>query len=740
MSNDITNPEFTTPSSDLYAEEEAALATAHAQAVAELNRLREQASIDDKMKGENPDYSLHEAKDIGQYVIPRRTGWKALLKIIHDPVPNIDFSANIYPAFDGILGDHFQSPYLLDPLDDHYESYEDLRDNLAAVRNFLLQTYYANTPDGMSPEKAKTALAEIAGFVGDGLYNNWLFLGLVPNHNPSKPFIDLSRAREGGGKGAQYIYEKILEYQRHSSWLRPFEKLTELFGGKVHPDWKLPPANQTHFRDFAFKTIKEDMSPEQMAAMAIANAQNRATAIEDRLSSIRDARALSTTATDLDAIGNHLLYTAQHMEEGVAHLSEPVRVNAVEIARDILRKLKLSIGGAATLDGLNMKPTDDMATLGAIKGVATVYERLLAWARSNNDAGILQHPSVIAATRAIGQLGLLAKLEGLRMAELAGNTALSTALREQIKRVPEAFKTTRGTTFGDLFDAIESGMNTILYRTQQVSVTGAKVGFSRENTLGQNLSSAPTAGIANQVNASQAAAERNAQAAQADQQAALAQAQKMHAQMAASARAAQQQGQQASTQAPPPQPSRSNATVGRSALRNAQNQQRTTPVKTNITSSATPLANLTPAQQMQAQRNATQAAAAQASREREEQLKHELQRQQQQQLLAKQQAQKAAAAAFAKVKATAQSLPPGMAESLRNSVSLKGVTGAPVVTGRAALNQKIQAEIAAKAPPAPPPGPAGATPISTNPNDPLRNPYVVPTPTGPKPSGPGRGF
>lgn len=754
MVSDVTDPNFHEPSSDIYTEDERRLNEDYAAAIAEYNQLMERLAPRQGNKSPFDHFEMYEAPGVGNYVIMKKPGWKELADLIgydyqkhgdYDSIKakatifaNIDFSANVYPAFDGILGDHFQSPYLLDPLDDKYESYKNLRDNIAAVRNFLLQSYFANPPEGLTAEKAREKLAEIAGFVGDGLYNNWLLGGVLPYHNPNKPFIDLTEARKPNGKGAQYIYEKILEHQKHSSWLRPFDAVKELFGGKAHPDWQLPGADATHFRDVVFKTVGTVMGD----AAALEAARSRIAAIESQLGGIRDARALSTTSADLDAIGNHLLYTAEHMEQGVAHLDKPVRERAVDIARDILNKLKLSLGGKPTMDGLGMKPSEDMATLGAIKGVATVFEKLLAWARSNNDAAIFQHPSVQAATRAIGEMGVLAKLEALRMAEAAGNHVMVGRIREQLARIPEVFKPAPGTRFSDLFEAIESGLNTILYRTQEVSVTGAKVGFSRENTLGQNLSNAPTAGIANQVSAHQAS-ERNAQVAQADQLAAMAEAHKIHAQMAATSRS--QQPQQSTTNAPQqqaaqaPAPARGSATVGRAALRSAQNQQRANASKTNITSSATPQANLTPAQQMQAARNATQAATAQASREREEQLKVELQRQQQQQLQARQQAQKATAAALAKT--TAQNLPPDIANALRNSVSLKGITGAPVLTGRAALNQKIQAEIQAKTAGAvtPPTNPATIAPMGTNPADPLRNPYVTP-PIAPKPSTPGRGF
>lgn len=722
MVTEITNEDFVARSSDVFSEEEAKLKAAHDLAIAELNRIREKASTEAAALSANGHYSVHTVEGIGKYVIPRRTGWKPLLEVIHDPVPNIDFSANIYPAFDGILGQHFNSPYLLDPLDDKFMSYESLRDNLAAVRNFLMQTYYANTPEGMTPEKAKQALADIAAFVGDGLYNNWRYYGVIPNHNPTQPFIDLDRARKENGKGAQYIYEKILEMQRHSNWMRPFDAVMELFGGKKHHDWKLPPANKTHFREKYGKDLAEG-EPDIRATVAATEAD--IAAMEARLADIRDAKLLSTVAQDLDHIGNHLIYTAEHMEAGgVAHLSAPVRRDAVEIALDILRKLKLSIGNASTLDGLQMKPTDDMAVLGAVKGVATTFERLLAWARGNNDAGILQHPSILAATQAIGQLGYLAKAEALRIATLARNPVLASTIGAQLRSLPEGYAKASDATFGGLLDKIGRGIDTVINRTQQVGVDGAEVGFSRENRLGSTLSAAPTAGSSNQVGADEAA-RRNAQAATADQLAAMAQAQKLNSQLAAQARTQQAQGQQ------PSAPPRSSATVGRQALQNARTQQR----QTSTSAPAPTTAPLTPAQQMATQRNNAAAnAALQAAHLREEQLHHE---QQQQQILAQQKAA-AAKAAMAKAQAAAKIDP-----NLLKGFDMKGVTGKPIMPGRAIDPKNVLKPIPKATTPTTAAAPAPSTtpkpaPITAE-DDKLKNPYTVQPPTAPNRGG-GRGF
>lgn len=688
MGSDITSEDFAAPSHVLE-EQQAALQAAHAQALAELRQIQSQASVEDTAGAATANYSMHDVAGVGRYVIPRRTGWKALLDIIHDPVPNIDFSANVYPAFDGVIGEHFQSPHLLDPLDDQYEArkflslhpghkpYEDLRDNIAAVRNFLMQQYYTCTPEGMSPEKAKQSLGEIAAFVGDGLYNNWLFMGILPNHNPTKPFVSLSKAQEPNGKGAQYLYEKILEHQRHSDWMRPFTAVMALFGGKSSFDWQLPPASETHFTDWVSKDLASKPAAPDPAAF-IAQAEGSVLAIEAQMAALRDAKALSQTAGDLDAIGSHLVYTATNME-GVAHISDPVRRDAVEIAKDILRKLKVSLGGAQVVDGLNMKPTDDVAALGAIKGVAMVYERLVAWARNNNDAEIFQHPAVMAATQAIGQLGYQAKREALRMATMAGDYEQIKSISEQMKRLPESFvMPSQGSRFGDLFAAVESGIDTIINRIQQVSVTGAKVGFSVDSNLGASLSAAPTAGISNQVGADDAA-KRNAQAMMAEQMAAQAQAQRINTQLAAQARAQQAmqpqgQGQSQSQQPAQQQPAQQrSAGVGRQALQTARAQQRQATSSTTSTVRP-PTMPMNAAQQQAAQRQATAASLA-AAHEREEQL-HRAQFQQAQQQAAALDKQKAAA------KAAATKIDPSLLKGVQSSMNMQGITGAPIMGGR----------------------------------------------------------
>ena len=671
MVNDTTSDLFVTPPSGVLDAQEQKLREAYAQAMAQYTIAQAAATRAAAVADDGKAYSRHEVPGLGVYVIPRRTGWQFLLDIIHDPVPNIDFSANIYPAFDGVIGQHFNNTRLLDPLDDHYEAYESLRDNIAAVRNFLMARYFAVDSTVTSPEARKN-LDEIAAFIGDGFYNNHYFGGIIPNHDPNKPHIDLSRAKEKGGAGAQYIYECVLAHERHSSGFRPLDAIIEFFGGKKAPNWKLPDAGKTHFTAMFHHDLpatQADGNNLNTATAAIAAAGASVNAIQARLDAVRDAKALTNSAGDLDHIGNYLVFTATHMD-GVAHLDEPVRRKAVDLAKDILKKLKISIGDLNVMGGLQLKPSEDMAVLGSIKGVAKVYERLLAWARNNGDSAIFQHPSVLAATQAIAQMGYLAKQEALRMATLAGDAVMANNISEQMKRLPESFRPRPGTKFGNLLDTIQSGMETILNRTQQVVVDGGQIGHSLNGDRG-GVSTVPTAGMGGQVSVNNAAG-RNEQAMIAADLAANVEAQRVNAQLAAQSR---KSGAQSQTQA---QSAPQRNSSGRQALGTAKAaKQQAATVSSSRVSTTAPL---TTAQQQAALR-ANTVAGLNAQR-----MQHDHHEEEEHAAQLRLEAQRRLAA-NAKAQATAAKIDPAMLKGF----NMNGVTGPVVTAGRVPKPNEILA-------------------------------------------------
>ncbi len=638
------------------------------KARAELGAMTEAASAADKLAEEKSEYSLHEVPGIGRYAVVRKTGWHALLKVIHDLQANIDFSANAYPTFDGTICRHFNSSPLANPLDDNYYATKNLRDNIAAVRNFLMESYYVDTPPGMTPEKAKQALDEIAKYVGQGLDNNYKFLGVIANHQLGKPFISIDRASEPNGAGAQYLYEKILEMHRQSSWMRPFSAVIALFGGAAPPDWMLPPAHKTEFTDLFSHDIAPGGTVPGPTPEALKNGIKNVEILEGARLNAIDKHDLSTTALDLNMMGNQLLHSASDMQN-VANLSEPVRRDAIEIAKDILRKLKMTIGDVSVKDGLNLPPTDDASALGAIKGVSMIYERMIGWAR-NIDSTIMQHPSVMAGVQAIGQIGYLAKREALRMAKIAGNKELVEQISSEMGKVPTAYTTSADTKVGGLLDKIESGMNVLMSRVQTINGPNAQIGNSASKDVGSSINQAPTAGLGQQTSAaghsSSEAAKLNAQLLASEQayQQALAQ--------------RQQQQQNKRVQQDPQQQQRP---AGRQAFQQQRTQRQTTTVTTTTNTQPNPAQR----QNLNQQHN-NAARIAQLQHEQEEQ---DTQQRRTQEAMRQQAAVQAKAAA---AKAAAQKIDPNMLKGFQNATNTRGM-------GPVATVKKQAAPVTAPTPP-----------------------------------------
>ena len=566
----MADTEQNEPTLNQLAREAQALDNAIARATDELNEISAAASEADRIADQAADdnCSIHEVTGVGRYAIPNEPGWAALLDIVHDPSVDINYSPNLYPIFDNVIQRITASPYLDNPDEPKYDSrtFRHLRDNLAGVRNFLMQTYYAETPEGMSSADAKRALEEIATFLGEGLNNNLRLGGLIPNHDPTKPFIDLSQASEPNGAGAQYIYEEILRMQRQSNWWRPFAQITALFGGKKPVDWMLPAAMTTPFLESSAEIAVKGHIAEEAVAHRLLHLQNERDALEGAIEH-------TALAIDMETMGNNLLATADRLND-VSQLSDPVQRNAIDIAKDILRKLKIQIGDKNLLDGLQMSAQDDRQALGGIQGVAMVYERLLAWGRGI-DASIAQHPSIMAATQAVGQLGYLAKLEALRVATTIGNGLLADRIAARIAALPPVYKNVDAANFGELLNRVEGGIDTVLNRIQAIQGPGAGVGHTPDKQLGSYMNSAPIAGLSMQLTGDGAnrdsVGKRNTEVLAAEEAAIKAQASRLNSMNADRAR---QQGQSTT------QPARS-ATRGQQAVQQARQQQRTSNTAAN---------------------------------------------------------------------------------------------------------------------------------------------------------------
>lgn len=388
---------------------------------------------------------------VGRWLIPRRNTLEEHLALVKDKERDIDFSPANYPAFDAKFTEKYAGTGFFEPLHDNFPKYTGLRNNLATVRNYMLQLYF---PDNSPDDQLRIQhLGQIAEYLAEGLSNDRAFFGLLPVHNPFKPFIDVNMASAPDGEGARYLYQKILEMQRHSNWTRPFSALTSMFGGAAYGQWDLPSLQDSAF---AHDAADDEPNPRNIGA-EIATLATTYDVLENKRESLVTRQHQSSAASDLDTIGNQLLFSYYQMRDAVEDLSAPIRREAIDIAHEILRRLSVKLGATSVSNGISFKPTDDNAALGSSSGVGRILVRMAGMMRALGD-DMMSNPIIAGAHEAMGQLAYLAKLEALHMANAAGDTKLASSIRGQLSQLRAFGQGLEGKSFGDLLDKMKDGV------------------------------------------------------------------------------------------------------------------------------------------------------------------------------------------------------------------------------------------------------------------------------------------
>lgn len=426
--------------------------------------------IDDlKQEAENfVPYPIERVREnVGRWLVPKDSSIEAHYGLVTDRVRDIDFSPANYPTFDNVVTQRYAGPGFFDPLHDKFPKYAGLRDNLATVRNFILEQYF---PDHSTNDPARMKqLAQIATFVADGMNNDRVFLPALfgnliplPHINPFTPSIDVVLASAPDGEGARYLYSKILEMQRQSNWTRPFEALTELLSGTTHSQWGLA-ALPPRASDFE---LGDDGSAIGEKIDELSTLHND---LERRRGDLGQRARLSDAASDLNALADQLLLTFYQVQERAEDMAAPIRREAIDLAHDILNKLKVKLGERPVDMGLGFKPEDDNAAVGATSGVGRVLQRMIGMMRGVGEDPMAMQ-GVAEAHHALGQLAYLAKLEALRMASASGNTKLAGGIRGQLSQLRQFGKGLEGKTFGGLLDKIDKGISTMRQRMRVLGI------------------------------------------------------------------------------------------------------------------------------------------------------------------------------------------------------------------------------------------------------------------------------
>ncbi len=405
----------------------------------------------------------------GKFIIPRHNTWAAHHMLVTDPIYNLDYSPSSYPFFDQRIHERVDYAPFYDAADRKYAAYDVLRENVAIMRNYVMSEFFPDGSVDKEDQRKVRQMAQIADFIGNGLNNDRLL------RNPFKPRISMERANMPG-TGAQYLYEQIKKQETYYNWMMPILLPIYFVTGRTYKNWGLPSLEDSPFSDHALRqpppTSVQQLSDEELLDLC------------SRVDKGHAPHSVSHAyAEGLNQIGDGFAH-ASHMQQGVDSLQEPTKRESVELAKEILRKLKVKIGEALINNGLTPVAVNNFTILESLKGVVQVYEYHLQ-KLALQDNHILENPAIRQAADAIGKFGFVAKMEALRIAESSQDTSLVRALREELLRLPAHWQHPKELKFKELLGQIESGMDTVVMRMAQLAdhdpTSQAWLGFDKKD-------------------------------------------------------------------------------------------------------------------------------------------------------------------------------------------------------------------------------------------------------------------
>ncbi|MBY0355305.1 MAG: hypothetical protein K2Q12_06190 [Rickettsiales bacterium] len=392
---------------------------------------------------------------VGKFVRPRENTWiRHELAVIG---AGLDFNTKRY-EFDQILAHFANLPKAFDASDRRYEQYADLRMNLAVMRNFLLNHFF---PDGdvendTKDREAAHSLNQIAMHIGQMLHRGQSW---VPNLGPS---VSLSRAGEKGD-GAAAIYEKLRHGQTVRNLLSPVLVPLNFVRNRSNMHWRLPPLHETPFDP---RNLNAPLDTVSTGGDVDSTNGGR----PDAQGVLPDRERWNVVSHSFDDIGAGLAGAVVPFS-AVDHLSQAVKDRAIELAREILEKLKLKFSDVPLEELIDRVDTSEVyKLLSETQKLSELFYTQAARATQHDDA-IFYDKEIQTAFEALGKLSVQAKLQALKYAEESGSSENAMAIAKQIESMPAGWRKTGDVTVGQLLGSVHIGLEKILQRLHEQSQT-----------------------------------------------------------------------------------------------------------------------------------------------------------------------------------------------------------------------------------------------------------------------------
>lgn len=364
----------------------------------------------------------------------------------------LTYSIQNFPYFDGEIAKYYPNAALTDPNNITYAQYQPLRKNIAVLRNFILSHLLQNA-DANLEETANNYVRTIANTIGEALKRGSNVL-----RNPFEPALTIKETNVLG-HGGTTIYQLLLQLQINIPQQKSLRKSPHTLALLPHPAFALPPLNASPFHKLQPDDTSNDtrMRTEEEAVTAQASI-NPNNLLEQREQNKLNAINISAISDEIVALRSVAGTKAKSVED----LDNQTKNRAIELGRDILRKLKLHFADMSVENLMKSNPDDVQSLMTNVKKVTDLFRYYLDQLDQKQQE-LLEHPDVINALKASGTLAATAKLYAIKEAKESGDKELAERLTKEYENMPEEWRNSQTTKVGDLFENLDKGLKVLQY-------------------------------------------------------------------------------------------------------------------------------------------------------------------------------------------------------------------------------------------------------------------------------------
>ncbi len=440
---------------------------------------------------------VHDVPSVGPVAIPNLPWWTATRYVML--IEELEFNPELF-LFDRIVSVRGGLAALADLNDMTDGNAVALRRNLGVLRNVLMAHLFPNPgrPTAEKRAQLEQMALHVAAMLKRGQSGKDHLLGLLTVPGSASLAMTLAVQERAGGAA---LFRTL---QQLSSAPGLWRKLMTTVGLAPALRWQLPPLVHTPFLPAHLHAvlIEEDES-------------DKALPWQDGF--LPEALLIGQTAELSDGLAVEDVALAEQFQQSVDALSGNIKRQAVDIAHEILRKLKLSFHDVPMETLLQHDPARLAEAFVDMEKLIQIYETYLTMA-SDQQPSLMEDDIIMDANLSIGKLLYQAKHFALQQAVGAKNISGIASLQKDLASFPDSMREPGKDTVNDVLGSVEKALQKVLgvLKTANMEAPGEAeraIGVQKGHELGEaDMRLAQIVGMGEEMQRLQAqqAAQRNA--------------------------------------------------------------------------------------------------------------------------------------------------------------------------------------------------------------------------------------